>query len=176
MKKSILWLVICLFVMGSGYYIYSLALFHPQTGGIVALDNQVTGTKMRKFIHNKLWRDKGPARMEAVGSVVHVTILDDEEYNKQLGLKLLEEAAEVHAAKDKQELMSEIGDVLEVLDCIIALHDLSRDEIAAEQKFKREERGSMLERKFVTMTESIPGSFLDLYCSKDPHKYELIVE
>ena len=140
------------------------------------MGDDVTQPKMRKFIHNKLWRDKGPVRMEKTGSIVHIKDLTDAEYAHQLGLKLLEEAAEVHTAQTKEDLISEIGDVYEVLDCIIALHQLSRDEIAREQEFKREERGSLLERKFVTMTESIPGTFLDLYCSKDPGKYQLIIE
>ncbi len=138
------------------------------------IETSLMQPKMRKFIHNKLWRDKGPVRMEKTGSIVHVKDLNDEEYAYQLGLKLLEEAAEVHTAKTQKDLISEIGDVYEVLDCIIALHNLSRQDIAQDQALKREERGSLLERKFVTMTESIPGTFLDLYCSQDPEKYKLI--
>ena len=105
-----------------------------------------------------------------------MTILDDEQYNHQLGLKLMEEADEVHRATTKEDLISEIGDVLEVLDAIIKLHDLSRDEIIADQTAKREERGGLYERQFVTMTESIPGTFLDEYCSKDPDKYKEILD
>ena len=136
----------------------------------------ISNVKMRKFIHNKLWRDKGPVRMEATGSIVHVTILDDEQYVQQLGLKLKEEADEVHTAKNKEDLMNEIADVFEVLDAIMKHHDFSRDEILEIQKAKRDERGGLFERKFVTMTESIPGSFLDEYCSQDPEKYKQVIE
>jgi len=130
--------------------------------------------KMRKFLHNKLWRDKGPARMQAVGSIVHVKDLDDQEYEQQLGLKLIEEAHEVVTAQNKEELISEIGDVLEVIDCIVAFHGLSGDEITQKQAAKRNERGSYRNRMFVTTTESIPGSYLDIYCSKSPEQYTLI--
>lgn len=134
-------------------------------------------TPRRKFLHNKLWRDNAIEQLEERhGDIIHRVILDDEEYNNQLGLKLIEEAGEVHTAKNKEELSSEVGDVLEVLDCIIALHNLSREEIEQARNKKRNDRGSYLERKFVTTTESIPGSFLDIYCSKDPDKYTLIVE
>lgn len=184
MKKVIV--LIIGFLIGFSYYYLVCEKSHTSAANVV--QDRVAAFKMRKFIHNKLWRDSGPARMEAVGSIVHVKILDDVEYNKQLGLKLMEEAAEAAQAAcklpvstiisdtEKADLISEIGDVYEVIDCMIALHGLSRDAIAADQKFKREERGSLLERKFVTMTESIPGSFLDVYCSKDPDKYQLIVE
>ncbi len=174
MHNKVVVVVMVLSVLVAGY-VYQIKMSEPMVIEVVTVEQSVA-PKMRKFIHNKLWRDTGPARMEAVGSIVHVTILDDEEYAKQLGLKLLEEAEEVCGAQSKEDLMNEIGDVYEVLDCIIALHGLSRDQIAADQKFKREERGSLLERKFVTTTESIPGSFLDIYCSKDPDKYQLIVD
>lgn len=168
-SKFFLSFMVCGIVVG--YYFYGMS----QTQHVdESFTRQTAQSKMRKFVHNKLWRDKGPARMEATGSIVHVTILDDEQYNKQLGLKLLEEAHEVCGAQTKEDLISEVGDVLEVLDCIIALHDLSRDEIENLRTEKREERGSLLERKFVTTTESIPGTFLDVYCSKDPDKYQLI--
>lgn len=134
-------------------------------------------TPRRKFIHNKLWRDNAIEQLEErYGDIINRAILDDQEYNNQLGLKLIEEAGEVHTAKNKEELSSEVGDVLEVLDCIIALHSLSLEEIEQARNKKRNDRGSYLERKFVTTTESIPGSFLDIYCSKDPDKYQLIVE
>lgn len=133
--------------------------------------------KMRKFIHNKLWRDKAIEKMEQQhGDIIHRKVLTDKEYAHELELKLLEEAAEVVTAKSAQEMASEIGDVLEVLDCIIALHGLSKDDIEKARAEKRDERGSYLERKFVTSTESVPGSFLDLYCSKAPEKYTLIVD
>ena len=186
MKKSRILLLVGLCGFGCYYYLSQSKKVDEvvtASNDIIVVDgvdravvSDVTAPKMRKFLHNKLWRDKGPIRMEKTGSIVHVTILDDEQYNHQLGLKLMEEADEVHRATTKEDLISEIGDVLEVLDAIIKLHDLSRDEIIADQTAKREERGGLYERQFVTMTESIPGTFLDEYCSKDPDKYKEILD
>ena len=171
MNKKIMYLM----VVSSAFFGY-LYFYASQKDYIAESASQESALKLSKFIHNKLWRDTGPARMEAVGSIVHVTILDDNQYREQLGLKLMEEAAEVCTAQTKVDRMSEIGDVLEVIDCIITFHGLSLSEINAMRDAKREERGSFLERKFVTTTESVPGSFLDLYCSKDPDKYQKIVD
>lgn len=132
---------------------------------------------IKKYMHNKLWRDHAIEKLEAqYDEIIHRKILSDEEYNQQLGLKLIEEAQEVITATNKDELISEIGDVYEVLDCIIALHKLSSDTIEQRRVDKRKDRGSYKQRKFVTFTESKPGSFLDVYCSKDPKKYPLIVD
>ncbi len=68
------------------------------------------------------------SRAESEGSVPHWRRLDNAEYDKQLRIKLLEEADEVRVAKNREELMSEIGDVYEVIDSLCALHKLSKDE------------------------------------------------
>ncbi len=107
--------------------------------------------KMRKFALNKLWRDKTPGNMEKAGSIIHVTHLDDAQYSNELGLKLIEEAHEVHIAPSNDELLSELADVLEVIDCIIKFNNLSRVDLIARQEEKRNYRGSFLERKFVTV-------------------------
>lgn len=84
---------------------------------------------------------------ESEGSVSHWRRLDDAEYDKQLRIKLLEEADEVRVAKNREELMSEIG------------------------KKKRNERGGFVERKFVDKIEHPEGSFLANYCLAEPNKY-----
>jgi predicted house-cleaning noncanonical NTP pyrophosphatase (MazG superfamily) len=122
---------------------------------------------MRKFSFNKLWRDKAPEDMEKDGSVVHVTQLNDTQYKKQLGLKLIEEASEVHTATSPDDLLSEIADVLEVIDCIVKFHNLSMSDVINQQEKKRNKRGSYLQRRFVTSAEYQPGSFGEKYSLKD---------
>lgn len=86
--------------------------------------------KRRKFISNKLWRDDAAPKLEIEdGAIVHVITLDDQTYEIELERKLIEEAAEVQTAVDKAELVSEVGDVYEVLDCIIAHKNLEKDAI-----------------------------------------------
>jgi len=127
--------------------------------------------KMRKFYMNKLWRDQASLFKKDDGSIIHLQILNDAEYNNELGLKLIEEATEVHMAQSPDELMDELGDVLEVIDCIVKFHKLSKDEILNRQQKKREDRGSYEERKFVSTAEFAPDSYGEKYCLKDPERY-----
>lgn len=174
MNKKIMIVAFAALVIGA--YVYFLQV-RPKQESLGGDKNPSTAVKLRKYIHNKLWRDKAVENLEETyGDIIHRKNLTDEEYAHQLHLKLLEEAQEVMTATSSEELASEIGDVLEVLDCIITLHNLSRQEIEQMRNKKRQIRGSYLERKFVTTTESVPGSFLDLYCAQAPDKYTLIID
>lgn len=131
---------------------------------------------MRKFVQNKLWRDKAITKLEEIGSKIHWTKLDDHEYDKQLRLKLLEETDEVVQAKTTKDLSNEIADVLEVVSALCSLHDLKLEEILKIKETKREERGGFDGRKFVTIAEHPVGGFGEKYCLADPEKYKEIVE
>lgn len=131
---------------------------------------------MRTFLYNKLVRDKMPHWMEFRGAVVHVKPLTDAEYDEQLRIKLLEEADEVVLAKSKAELMEEMADVYEVLDAFCAFHNFSKEEVAAVQEKKREERGGFFNRIFVTVTDHHKGSAGEQYCLNDPKKYPEVLE
>lgn len=132
--------------------------------------------KMRKFRENKLWRDKGPERMEARGSIVHLKPLTDEEYEIELRLKLLEEAQEVRDAKSEEELISELADVYEIIDTLMAFHGLHKETVLSAQTSKRDVRGGYVERKFVTIAEHPEGSYNESYCLADPKKHPEVVE
>jgi predicted house-cleaning noncanonical NTP pyrophosphatase (MazG superfamily) len=104
--------------------------------------------------HNKLVRDLIPEIIEQNGdkSVIHV--LDDEKFKKELLKKLVEESNEVlEAEADIVELKKEIGDVLEVLDCIIESFQLSRDEIEKIKTDRKEKRGGFDKKIFLEHTE-----------------------
>ena len=132
------------------------------------------GVKRRKFLQNKLWRDNGAKQLEEQdGAIITRIILNDEEYNKQLGLKLIEEAHEVAASQSQQELIAEIGDVYEVIDCLMKLHNISKEEVLVAQNKKRADRGSFLNREFVLTSEYLPGSFGEWYSLKDSRLVEI---
>lgn len=127
--------------------------------------------KMRKFYSNKLWRDKLPGILQAMGSIVHTKQITDGEYEQALRVKLAEEAQEVQAAKNREELAEELADILEVINSLCALHDLSRNEIEAVQAKKRDERGGFAGRTFVTTVEHQENSWGERYCLAQPEKY-----
>lgn len=131
---------------------------------------------MRSFIQNKLWRDKAVRMLEQHGSIITVQQLQDAEYDTQLRLKLIEEAQEVLASKNKQELKAELADVFEVIDALCSLHNIAKYEILALQAQKRHERGGFTERKFVTIAKHPEGSFGEKYCLRDPEKYPEVKE
>lgn len=126
---------------------------------------------MHKFLQNKLWRDKAPDMMRARGSIIHVTKIDDAEYDRQLRIKLTEEAAEVCAAQSQKQLIEELADVLEVIDAVCALHEISSEDVRVMQTKKRDERGGFYKRAFVTIAEHPAGSFGEQYCRAQPDKY-----
>lgn len=131
---------------------------------------------MHKFLQNKLWRDKMPDIKRSMGSVIHTLKLDDEEYDRQLRIKLTEETAEVCVAKSRSELIEELADVFEVIDALCAVHKISAEDIDVVQTTKRQEKGGFYERAFVTVAEHPVGSSGELYCRAQPDKYPEIIE
>ena len=178
MKKSLGFLVVGLCITTGCYlaYAYKNAEMFQEVAAEKVTTSESTNVKMKKYRLNKLWRSTAVARMERTGAIVHRRTLNDEEYHEQLGLKLKEEAAEVEGAMNKQELAEEIGDVLEVIDAIIAFNDLDRTEIEDLKRKKRDERGSYICRDFVTYVEVVPGSYLHHYYLKTPDRHEEILD
>lgn len=92
-------------------------------------------------VYRKLVRDKIPEIIAVKGEKAKVRTLTDEEFTRALAAKLVEEAREVgKATGDRAELAKEIGDVLEVIDVLVAHEGLNRHEIErvkAERKAKR---------------------------------------
>lgn len=127
--------------------------------------------KMRRFKQNKLWRDNAPAMMEKHGSVIHVKQLSDQEFDNELRLKLLEEAQEVKDAQSNNMLIEELADLYEVMDSLIALHKVDKEQVLSAQEHKRNERGGFMGRAYVTVADHPMGSYGEVYCLAAPEKY-----
>ena len=130
----------------------------------------------RKFQQNKLWRDKAIDMAESKGSKIHWTRLDDTAFTQQLKIKFMEEAAEVCAAKDKQALIEECADILEVINAFADLHNFTMHDVMNVQHQKFQERGGFAGRKLVTMAQHPKDSPLVQYCLKEPEKYPEIID
>lgn len=139
--------------------------------------NNLVGSSMRKFKQNKLWRDKAVDMMEQnYGSKIHWRHLNDVEFDEQIRIKLIEEAHEIVATKDRNELVGELADIYEVINSLADLYGISDDEIRAVQTKKRQERGGFSGRRFVDIAEHPAGSFGERYCLADPEKYPEIIK
>lgn len=128
-------------------------------------------TTFRKFQQNKLWRDKAPELMNAMGSIVHWQRLDDTAFINELRIKFLEETTEVMQAQSTDELIEELADVLEVIKAFCTFYQIDFNVIVEKQQQKKDARGGFEERKFVTIAEHPTGSFGEEYCLKQPEKY-----
>ena len=70
---------------------------------------------------SKLIRDKIPGNIKDSGSDLEVRVLSDKEFEEELIKKVLEEASELTGVSSREELVSELGDVMDVLDEIKVL-------------------------------------------------------
>jgi predicted house-cleaning noncanonical NTP pyrophosphatase (MazG superfamily) len=130
----------------------------------------------RKFQQNKLWRDKAIDMAEAKGSKIHWMRLDDVAMAQQLKIKFMEESQEVCATANKQALIEELADVLEVINAFGAIYNFTLQDICNARDKKYQERGGFQGRKFVTVAEHPTGSYLVDYCLKEPEKYPEIID
>lgn len=136
---------------------------------LVALLNGVLA--MKEFKQHKLWRDKSLDYVIEHGTIANWRRLSDEEFDKRLREKLLEESQEVSLSKDHKELVEELADVFEVIESLIELHKISKDEIQLAQSAKKTLRGGFSGRKYVETTKHPLGSWQEEYCLKNPEKY-----
>ena len=127
--------------------------------------------KLKTFKQNKLVRDKIVDFMQQQGSKLYWFKLEDKDFQKQLKIKLLEEAHEVVHANNKETIIEELADVLEVVQALAKLYEISVKELETFQKKKREEKGGFANRVFVSLAEHPKDSPAERYCLADPEKY-----
>lgn len=101
---------------------------------------------MKKY--GKLVRDRIPEIVKQAGKSVTWRKLSPEEFRLALRAKVLEEAKElVNAADDT--LLSELADLVEIIEAILQAYDLTRDELEAARQKKNDERGAFTRRLFL---------------------------
>ncbi len=71
---------------------------------------------------------------------------DDDEFGLYLKKKIVEEAAELTSIEDKDVLVYSIVDVLEVIDALKKLYNISNDEIQKAKIYKQEKNGAYTKR------------------------------
>jgi predicted house-cleaning noncanonical NTP pyrophosphatase (MazG superfamily) len=102
--------------------------------------------------YDKLVRDRIPEIIRASGRKCETTRLADDEYRVALVAKLVEEAQEA-ASAGPGELITELADLLEVVEATISAHGLSRQEVDEERRKRRLERGGFEQRLRLLWTE-----------------------
>jgi predicted house-cleaning noncanonical NTP pyrophosphatase (MazG superfamily) len=131
---------------------------------------------MPRFRVEKLIRDRLPRIMREQGLVVFDRRMDDAEFEAALRAKLVEEAAEAHAAVSTDELIDELADIAEVLRALMALRGITPEAVESARLTKREARGGFDDRVWnaaVSVETGAPA--LDYYLAR-PEQYPLIAE
>ncbi|UOQ69174.1 nucleoside triphosphate pyrophosphohydrolase [Hymenobacter volaticus] len=95
--------------------------------------------------YRKLIRDYIPAIITAAGRSCETRVLDQQEFLVALREKLVEEAQEVRTAREDQ-LPTELADVLEVFETLLAAHGVSMEEVRLLQAERRRDRGGFASR------------------------------
>ncbi len=104
--------------------------------------------------HNKLVRDNIPNIIAKSNKTSMTSILsDDQEYLYQLKRKLTEEANEVLNTNNNDALTEELADVLEVIEAIMQLCDISLDEVMKVKEDKANKNGKFNKRIYLVSVD-----------------------
>lgn len=105
-------------------------------------------------LFNKLVRDNIPKKIKNNGEEAVIRVLSIEEYKIELYKKLEEEKNEVINSKNKEELIEELADLLEVLDAIMSVNYISKEQVNNVKEEKRLKRGGFDKRIYLEKTIS----------------------
>ncbi len=103
-----------------------------------------------KYTYNKLVRDKIPENINSMeGRKATWRIMSDGEYIKELNKKLLEEAHEFI----EENAIEELADVMEVIQSIMRIKNISYEELKNVQQMKREKKGGFSNKIYLVEVE-----------------------
>jgi len=103
--------------------------------------------------YNKLIRDRILEIIKAARERPSWRVLNKKEYLREIKKKILEEAKELSAAKNKKEVVNEIVDIQELIDVLAPELGLTKIEIKRQQKIKNKKRGGFKKKLFLIKTE-----------------------
>ena len=104
---------------------------------------------MNRKTYNKLIRDKIPEIIKKDNAIPKISILNDEQFAMSLKEKLVEEAKELLEAKTSEEILSELSDVLELVESIATNNELTIAEVEKQKLAKKEKRGGFEKKLFL---------------------------
>ena len=105
-----------------------------------------------KTTYNKLIRDRIPELIRAAGKQAHLEVMTESQYRQALLEKLVEEAQEAAQAADADRV-TELADLYEVIDAILAAWNISHEEVLETQRERRQQRGAFERRLKLLWTE-----------------------
>lgn len=100
-------------------------------------------------INNKLIRDRIPEIIAKDGNTADIIILSEESFKQAIKEKLIEEATEVLNADNRDEVLSELADLQEVMDTIKQMYNINTLEVNTIQAVKALQRGKFEKRLYL---------------------------
>ena len=107
-----------------------------------------------KTVYNKLVRDDIPKHIRESGKTCHIVPLTTHVYIMELKKKLCEEAQEVFDAIDQEDVIEELGDVLEVIDALKDIYKIDDEKLKEAKDKKAKEKGRFEKRLFLQDVET----------------------
>lgn len=108
---------------------------------------------MKKVYYRKLIRDKIPEKMTRVGAAFEIRKLGKKKFEKELLKKVSEEASGLLTARNKNGLVEELADVLDVVDEIRRFKKIKTSEIQKAQKENTRKKGGFRKRIYLVWSE-----------------------
>ncbi|MGK7887683.1 MAG: hypothetical protein AB4042_00010 [Leptolyngbyaceae cyanobacterium] len=135
-------------------YLRVLRRLTPDSDFVIMFDpsTQELQPMARKEL-NKLVRDNIPAILDSQGIRFESVTMADADYRQALRQKLIEEAQEAAEASE-HHIITELADLYEVIDTLMQVYGISRNEVLNSQTIKRIERGGFEQRLRLLWTES----------------------
>ena len=99
--------------------------------------------------YNKLVRDRIPEIIQEEGNIADIIILSEESFKQAIKEKLIEEATEVCNAQNRDDILSELADLQEVMDTIKQLYNINTLEVNTIQAVKALQRGKFEKRLYL---------------------------
>ena len=127
----------------------------------------------RRFLMNKLVRDKALNQMIAQGVVAESKVLTDNDmFLEAITQKMIEELEEVFSCESQEELIEELADFEEAFEEFKKLIAVSQEEIAKVRAAKVAKKGSYSSRVFCDYID-IPETATEIiqYCEEKSDKY-----
>lgn len=108
---------------------------------------------MKKVYYHKLIRDGIVKEMERRGKAFAVKKLSQKNFETALITKIEEEAGGVVKARNRQELMEELADVVAVIDAIKKVKKIGPAEFRSVQKANMKRKGGFAKRLWLFWSE-----------------------
>ncbi|SFE78434.1 nucleoside triphosphate pyrophosphohydrolase [Fictibacillus sp. FJAT-27399] len=103
--------------------------------------------------YNKLVRDRIPEVITKTGKSFNTSILENDDYIKELKKKCYEELDEYASATNDENAIEELADLLELMHALAKIHGSDIFEVERVRQEKAEKRGGFEKRIFLMDVE-----------------------